>query len=499
MCSRDQRLSSHINSLCEMSLKVARPIENVIINFGGAKMIPIVEFQNRSLSGPMMKMDEFDLMLAKKVRQLVKKYGLKYDPEKLIVDDQTADAIFNAGVEMLAEIGVYNVDTQRVIKWTTEEIWEMVTDYKKNPRTVTFGRGEDLITIKPRTSKDTWAPPLLASANHVAFKPEHLIPHMQIYAREKDVQGFVVAGGVSSVNGVDSQKGRPGEIYCSIWETNAQTEALQSVGRPDMFRGYVPLATTLGAILASFDSGMLEPYNSTIITHILPEQKVDLEKFNISFVCEQRGISPEVTAMSLLGGLCGGPTGAAIGCIANLLAQISYSHAKLGGIWFNDMAGRAISREALWAFSAAYTAVERNFGLATHTVCVDHGSYTISSQEEGIIGGVMLAITTTACGAALNECGGTTLQTYRIHADVMKGIAGMDKESVNKMLQKLSAKVDEMIAAADGHKLSYYEQTVPSVYNLETLEPKPEYLNACKRAIEILEECGVPISDKLVL
>jgi len=74
-------------------------------------MIPIIEFQQRSLTGPVMKADEFDLEFSMKVRELVAKYDIRYNPEEIVVDDVTADHIFQAGVELLAEIGIYHVDT----------------------------------------------------------------------------------------------------------------------------------------------------------------------------------------------------------------------------------------------------------------------------------------------------------------------------------------------------------------------------------------------------
>ena len=41
-------------------------------------MIPIMEFQDRSLKGPVMKADDFDLAFAMKVRELVDKYNIEY-------------------------------------------------------------------------------------------------------------------------------------------------------------------------------------------------------------------------------------------------------------------------------------------------------------------------------------------------------------------------------------------------------------------------------------
>ena len=87
-------------------------------------MIPIMDFQRRAVTGPVMKTDDFDIEFAMKVRELVSKYEIKYDPERLVVDDATADAVFQAGVELLADIGLYHMGTQRVIQYSREEIEE---------------------------------------------------------------------------------------------------------------------------------------------------------------------------------------------------------------------------------------------------------------------------------------------------------------------------------------------------------------------------------------
>lgn len=459
-------------------------------------MIPILEFENRSLSGPLMKVDEFELNLTKKVRQILKKYEIKHDPNNIIVDDQTADAIFKAGVEMLAEVGVYNIDTQRVIQWTTEEIQEMVTDYKENPRVLTLGKGKDTMTIKPRTGKDTWAPVLWTGAWPI-FDQKTFIPFIRAFAQEKDVAGLSMAGGIGVVDGVTSNKGRPSEIYCSVWEAKAQTEALRRAGRPDMARGMIPTATSLGAILASFGPEMLEPWNAMVGIHIMPEQKLDFERLNIAYQLEQMGVVPWTSAMSLVGGLCGGAEGAAVGAIANVLAQLSYAHGSESNLTFNNMNGRIIDRETLWAHSAAYRAIERNLGLVVGTACVD--SSQLRSYEEGIIGGVMAAMVITASGAAFNWYGGTTPLTCRIHAEVMRNIAGMDSAKVNEMLQKLSKKIDEIVKKGSEKMLTFGDILLPAVYDLTTLKPKSEYLDAIKSSVESLKECGVPISDSLNL
>lgn len=459
-------------------------------------MLTFVDFQKRSLEGPLMPVGEFDLLLSKKAREIVKRYGLrKLDTEKILADDATADAVFNAAVDFLAEVGVYNTDTQRIIQWTKEEVLEIANDYKTNPRVCTIGKNKDLVEIKPRTGKDTWAPVLLPAGGPI-FDQKSFKACIKAYAQEEVVQGFTKAGNMAVVDGIPATKGMPGEVYCSIWEAEMQTEALTEAGRPDMFRGNVPTATSIGAILAGFGPGRYEPHNSMIGIHIMPEQKLDWDRLNTAYICERLGITPWSSAMSMVGGLCGGPGGAAMGVVANLLAQLSYGHGTWCSIGLNDMKGSSKTREVLTAYSAAYRAVERNIGVAVGSPCVD--SVLVTSFEEAIVAGMGIVLATTASGAALNWFSGSSPLTARLHADVMKNIAGMSQEEVSPMINNILNKVAEMSEGKEAN-LPFGKQLFPATYDIETLKPHQDYLDAVKRAAEILKECGVPVSDTLVL
>ncbi|MCP4623429.1 MAG: monomethylamine:corrinoid methyltransferase, partial [bacterium] len=140
-------------------------------------MIPIIEFQNRCLNGPIMKADEFDLALSMKVRELVDRYNINCNSEDLIVDDATADAVFQAGVELLAEIGILNQDISRVIKFSRDEIEAVAGEYVQNPSKAEFGTGNDKMTIQYRTGEDTRPPINYAGAPGVITE-EEFIPYV---------------------------------------------------------------------------------------------------------------------------------------------------------------------------------------------------------------------------------------------------------------------------------------------------------------------------------
>lgn len=68
-----------------------------------------MELVQRSEEGAYMKEKEFNLTLAKRIMNLVQDYVLVYDPGVLVPsDDELVDKIYQASVELLAEIEVYN-------------------------------------------------------------------------------------------------------------------------------------------------------------------------------------------------------------------------------------------------------------------------------------------------------------------------------------------------------------------------------------------------------
>ena len=83
------------------------------------------EIVRRSQSGPYMKDKDFDMTLARKVMELVRKYDIRFDRHVLVPsDDDLADRVWRAGLELFLEVGVYNMSTSRVIKFSPEEVEE---------------------------------------------------------------------------------------------------------------------------------------------------------------------------------------------------------------------------------------------------------------------------------------------------------------------------------------------------------------------------------------
>lgn len=78
---------------------------------------------DRMDNGPVMEEKDFDKLLSKTVKKLIRKYELKYDRNDAIcTDDDLADRFFQAGLELACTTGVYCTDTHTQMLFSEEEI-----------------------------------------------------------------------------------------------------------------------------------------------------------------------------------------------------------------------------------------------------------------------------------------------------------------------------------------------------------------------------------------
>ena len=70
-------------------------------------MIDFFEIIKRALNGPYYSEQDFNIkLLVPKVTEVVKEYGIRYDSETPVPDDdQLADDVFQAGLALCEEVG----------------------------------------------------------------------------------------------------------------------------------------------------------------------------------------------------------------------------------------------------------------------------------------------------------------------------------------------------------------------------------------------------------
>lgn len=458
-------------------------------------MIPIIDFEKRTINGPRMSSGDFDDLLMETAMELVDKYDLKFDWNTIIADDERADAVFNAAVEFLAEVGVFNRTAGQVIKWNEDEIREMAEDYKANPRTLVVGAGKEQISISGRKAGDGVTPVIWAGGGPL-FNAQFIEPSVKAFVREPAVKGFTKAGGVSKVGDLEARADCPSEIYTQLVETDTQIEVLKKVGREGMFLGNINSPSpTAGALCVR--PGRYEPKQCMMGVHIAPEQKIDYGRLLSANVCQDLGVNPWASAMSMVGGLAGGPGGAAMCATANMLAQLSYSHSPWSSVAITDMAGSSKTAMTLSCLSAVLRAAERHLNLPTGVPCCD--STLSTCYEEGIIAGTLIAVVAAASGAAVNWLTGTSPLTVRIHDDAMRAVSAMSREEAETVVHSLLDLLKQVQEEHAGETCPFPNQLFFSIYDLQTLEPKAAYKAACENAVNLMRKAGLPLSDTLSL
>ena len=137
----------------------------------------------RGHSGEWMAEEDWDLeKVALTTRRLVREHGLAWEKDHIITDDPSlADAVFRAGFELAATAGVYQRSTDRVIRFSEEELADGL---QAMPQSLVVGEGEDARTLYSRGICDERLPLIWGGPPGTPF-PEHLfLANTVSYAQE---------------------------------------------------------------------------------------------------------------------------------------------------------------------------------------------------------------------------------------------------------------------------------------------------------------------------
>jgi hypothetical protein len=448
-------------------------------------MIELIDFQNRAARGPVKAVDDFDLELAFKVRELVDEYDIRYDPDQLVVDDRTADAIFEAAVKHLTSVGVYFMSSERVIEYDEEEVRQLARESRESPACINLGRGGEKMTLRHRTGADCWAPTNYGGPAGVA-EMEWFVPYVQSFAQEERVRGMGINPCLARFGTLDPKAGTLTEVAVALWEQEALREALKRAGRLEMNLGLLCTASTPSGTMAVMSSGYRDAFNTQIGIHIMPEQKLDWSRFLMSQYCEISGVEPWQSSMSCLGGMCRDAAEVAVVMVANALGQLSYAHGGSMSYFPSHLDGTWATRPSHWAFSGAARASERHLGLAVGT--------SISGITEAwrtpltLWQSAAVVVTSVASGLSYAWIAGHTGLEARLIGEMLDGCAGMSADRANELAQKIMAKVDELLPKVD-EQLPFFE-----AYDVETVQPKPAYEASMLEVKDELMKLGMPFA-----
>ncbi len=198
-----------------------------------SRTITVMDVYDRAKTGERVEEKEWDYkIIPKTASALKKKYGIKMDKKKIIPEDpELCSNLFKAGLELLATCGVYCIDTNRVIKYTEEEILASLEAAPKSAQYGEVGLNGRMIACRRHDDK---RPPIIqggptgAPCSEKYFQDIH-----QTYAQEPIVD-TIVDGVMQTIKGKDPMPGTPWEIAAVKAEAKAVREAQMRAGRDGM-------------------------------------------------------------------------------------------------------------------------------------------------------------------------------------------------------------------------------------------------------------------------
>lgn len=438
------------------------------------------EIVDRTMTGPIMKEDEFENeFFPAKIAEIVAKHKIEYDPEEPIMfDPGMADEIFQAGFELLVEVGLYCKDTKRIVKFTEEEIKEVINTRKSE---VTLGKDRDAITLKPRAPGDKQHPYTFFPAGILTRDVSKYKQYALTTAQEPTCDGLIPVP-LAGIGDIKPASGTPTETLLALTEAQIMNEVATWVGRPGLFLGFPMSATTPIALMNVFASGLYNKYNCCMPVHILQEMRFNHDRLNLAFYAQQHGIIPWISSCAVLYAYITGPVQAAVEIIAHTLGMMAFSDGSFAQGMSNTVDGLYAGPDIWWCNSAAALAVERNLNVPWISFgCMGHQVGPLTDESWYAIAAACI----TACISGMEGMwlvGGTTGLEARWGGEITRAAAGIKVSDGVAMIKEIAKKYKEPKHAPIPLK---------ELYDLKTLRPSKEFLDQYKKFTRIFKDMGL--------
>ena len=456
-------------------------------------MIGFYEVLDRAMSGKYCPESDFEMsILVPKVQEVVSKYNIRYDPETPVPwDDDLADRVFQAGFELYRDVGTYCPNTERIIQFTEDEIWEGLADA---PSVSVFGEGKDAKPLVPRKPDSPTPPFCFVGAVGAPVSNEELYASIvEAYASFIPLADSITAPSIASINGRAVRTGSPLEVLASIRATVLGHEALRRGGRPGL--PIMNSIATAGSDVAKIAGSLFGIRNSDAwcISHSC-ELKLGFQRLNEIATAISRGGQVLAVFAPMLGAYCGGPEGTAVVNVAYLFSSILVMRGCcLLSFPMNFKYGTTTTRDVIWAKSVSCQAMARN---SHFPVFVDH--YTTAGpmtemffyeNAADIISSVVSGghITSPGVAKATHTDYFTPIEP-RFSTEAAHAAAQLTRTKANEVVKKLLDKYEANLGNPPLGKK--YEEC----WDIHRKEPHEEYFQLYDRMKKEIEGMGAPFS-----
>lgn len=457
-------------------------------------MIDFWDVFKRSEKGPFIMEKEYDRKVGRLAQQLVQKHGIKYDKENLIpADDDLADRVYQAGLELFLELGIFCRDTGRLIRFNREEVeWAL----KNAPLSLTYGQGPDIRIMTHRTVEDKKPPFCLNTPVGCAVAEERFVAMVQSYAQEPLSDTFSSAFS-QTVQGRPIKSSTPLEVEGAIWNVIKLREAARAAGRPKIgIHNLVSNAERTDAILAAVQTEFGVQPNDGLAVAAISELKVDYERLKKVVFLRHSGHSKYGLYGPIMGGYAGGPEATAIVHIAHhFLGLMAFEAQWHDGFPIHLMQGCNSTPDLLWLISVTGQALARNtqllIGVSPFTAagpCTEMVILEIAAiVTAATVSGLHLNLVAVARNKIPEHSSG---MEARIGAETGHIVSrqGLTRKQAGNIVKRILTEYEDQIPGAPKGK------RFDECYDLETVKPTREYVDLYERCKEMLNKFGLDYS-----
>ncbi len=430
---------------------------------------------NRARTGTAVSKEDWDLeKIVLTTRQLVKKYHLSWNPEEVVpLDPDISNRVFQAGLELAQQVGVYHAGTGRIIAFEPGELEEAM---RAVPQTLVMGEGADARTLYARQVMDA-RPPLVWAGNPGVPTPEEIFQPMVMSWMQEPIVDLVTCGSLTRIDGFDVYTGEPSEIAATRRELNLMHEGLRKVGRPGM--GMLAAQSSVSELgdLAVANPAYLRPCDSHLVP-LLNELIIDDGNIARAVNSQGYGMRNASLACVMVGGLGGDAPGAAVlqtasFLAANLICLADYH--LLHPIHIRHVA--TSTRPVMWVQGAVEQAFARN---APCIIVSDIYPKSGVLTRELLYEVAANAIAITVSGGHLEGVGANDGQTpngsgleARWMGEVGHAVTRqrMTLEEANHIILRLLEKYEHVFKMPGGNPGVRFDEC----YDLDTLTPTPAW------------------------
>ena len=274
-------------------------------------MLDLIDVFERADTGFLISdIDYYMNRFVPKLSEIIDRYQIKWDQQTIVnSDDDLADRVFQAAVDLIVEAGAYCPDTNRVMEFSREEVLRAT---EQSPKAARFGEGREAKTMYGRGVDEDSVPWIHVGGGIYTTEEQIYLDTVEGLASIDIVDSLSVPS-ILHLRGKDARVRSPQELLAAIKTVILACEGIRRSGRTGLqiLNGISAASNSVSMIAAASPQFGLRPSDGFLID-FLSEMMVNYEA--LQKVAYFNSISANIgsTSTPMFGGYAGGAEGVAI-------------------------------------------------------------------------------------------------------------------------------------------------------------------------------------------